>query len=74
MMSKCLSGRGSIKYLIAEFFERYGPMVYRRALNMMGNPADAEEVTQEVFIRALKGLEKFKGESKASTWLYKQIL
>jgi RNA polymerase sigma-70 factor (ECF subfamily) len=56
--------------LIAELFDRYGPMVYQRALNMLGNPADAEEATQEVFIRAFNGLESFRGGSKPSTWLY----
>jgi len=33
--------------LIADLFDRYGPMVYQRALNMLRNPADAEEATQE---------------------------
>jgi len=56
--------------LIAQLFDQYGGMVYQRALNIMGNPADAEEVTQEVFIRALNGLERFRGGSKTSTWLY----
>jgi RNA polymerase sigma factor (sigma-70 family) len=56
--------------LITELFDRYGPMVYRRALNLLGNTADAEEATQEIFIRAFKGLETFDGRSQPSTWLY----
>lgn len=55
----------------ATFFELYGPMVYRRARSILGNPADAEEATQEVFIRALRSAEGFEGRSSVSTWLYR---
>ena len=55
---------------IAELFERYGPVVYRRALSILRNHQEAEEATQEVFIRALKSQEGFEGRSKVSTWLY----
>ena len=56
---------------IAEFFKRYGPMVYRRARQILGKESDAEEAMQEVFIRALKGAEAFDGRSQISTWLYR---
>jgi RNA polymerase sigma-70 factor (ECF subfamily) len=44
--------------------------VYRRALRLLGNPADAEEATQEVFIRALRSVEGFRQQSQLTTWLY----
>jgi RNA polymerase sigma-70 factor (ECF subfamily) len=56
---------------ITTFFKRYGPMVYRRAFQILGHPGDAEEAMQEVFIRALKGIETFDGRSQVSTWLYR---
>ena len=56
---------------IAGFFKRYGPMVFRRARQILGHERDAEEALQEVFIRALKGAEKFDGRSQVSTWLYR---
>lgn len=46
-------------------------MVFRRALRIMGNVADAEEATQEVFIRAFKALEGFDPRAQHSTWLYR---
>lgn len=46
-------------------------MVYRRALRIMGNAADAEEATQEVFIRAFKSLDRFDPRAQHSTWLYR---
>lgn len=44
--------------------------VYRIALRMLGGAAEAEEVAQEAFLRAHRGLAEFRGESKLSTWLY----
>jgi RNA polymerase sigma-70 factor (ECF subfamily) len=53
----------------AVFFEKYGPVVYRRAIYLLGNPADAEEAAQEVFVRALRSAEAFEQRSQVSTWL-----
>ncbi len=52
-------------------FRQYGPMVYRRALQILGNPHAAEEATQEVFIRAMKAGDRFVAEARPSTWLYR---
>ena len=52
-------------------YRRYGPLVYRRALKILGNAAEAEEATQEIFIRAFKGIDKFDERSKLSTWLFR---
>ena len=58
----------------AEAFEflvaTYETSVYRLALRMCGNTHDAEEVAQEAFVAAWKGLPAFRGESKFSSWLY----
>ena len=54
-----------------EFLVRtYETSVYRLALRMCGNAHDAEEVAQEAFVAAWKGLPSFRGESKFSSWLY----
>ena len=52
-------------------FRRYGPMVYRRALQILGDHGSAEEATQEVFIRAMKAKDRFVAEARPSTWLYR---
>ncbi len=49
-----------------EYYERIGRYVER----MVGKE-EAEDVTQEVFVKVDKGLEGFKGESSLSTWIYK---
>lgn len=54
-----------------EAVEKYGGFVYNVALRMMANPHDAEEVAQEAFIDAFRAWERFRGESRISTWLYR---
>ena len=56
---------------INSIFQQYGPVVYRRALQILGNEADAKEALQEVFIRAIRGGQQFEGRSQISTWLYR---
>lgn len=55
---------------ISSLFEQHGPRVFRRALRLLGNPADAEEATQEIFIRALRAAQGFRHQSQMTTWLY----
>lgn len=45
--------------------------IYRLALRMMGNEADAEDVLQETFLSAFKAIDRFEARSSLSTWLYR---
>jgi RNA polymerase sigma-70 factor (ECF subfamily) len=49
---------------------RYERWVFTLALRMVGNRGDAEDVAQEVFLKAYRGLPGFRGGSRFSTWLY----
>ena len=51
--------------------EEHSSFVYNVAFRMMGNPQDAEDVAQEAFISAYRAFERFRGESKLTTWLYR---
>ncbi|MGB0891636.1 MAG: RNA polymerase sigma factor [Flavobacteriaceae bacterium] len=51
--------------------DKYKTMVYTLALKIVKSREEAEEVSQDTFIKAFKNLSKFKGDSKFSTWLYK---
>ena len=53
-----------------QLVERYREQVYRVALRMCGNAADADEAAQEAFLAAWRGLPNFRGDSQFSTWLY----
>ena len=46
-------------------------MVYNLALHYLHNAEDAEEVTQDVFLKVYKSLSKFEGRSSAKTWIYR---
>jgi RNA polymerase sigma-70 factor (ECF subfamily) len=48
---------------------RHQAGVYRVALRMLGSRADAQDVTQETFVRAWRSLGRFRGDSAVSTWL-----
>lgn len=52
---------------------RHQPAVYRVALRMLGADADAQDATQETFVRAWRGLRRFRGDSAVSTWLYRIV-
>lgn len=49
---------------------RYHDRIYARVSQLLKNKQDAEEVTQDAFIRAHRGLENFRGDASFSTWLY----
>lgn len=50
---------------------RYQHMVFTLAVQILRNRELAEEAAQDVFVKAYRGLSKFKGEAKFSTWLYR---
>ena len=54
-----------------ELVERYKKKIYYLSLDMTGNHHDAEDMSQEVFIRAYRSLDGFRGNAKFSTWLYR---
>ena len=68
--TRALVGSSKAAPEVGALFDRYSPMVYRRAMRILGNHEDAEEATNEVFIRALKNSERFEDRSSVSTWLY----
>lgn len=57
-----------------ELYQQFEGMVYNLALRMSGNPADAEDIAQETFIRAYRHLRKFKGKSSLKTWVFRIAL
>ena len=53
-----------------DIVSRYWDRIFARVFNLLKNQEDAEEVTQDAFIRAHRGLRNFRGEASFSTWLY----
>lgn len=55
----------------AVLVDRYKHMVFTLAAKILKNHEEAEEVSQDVFVKVFSALHTFKGDSKFSTWLYK---
>jgi RNA polymerase sigma-70 factor (ECF subfamily) len=51
--------------------DRYRDQVINTAYRFLGDPHDAEEMAQEVFLKVYRGLPAFRAESSFSTWLYR---
>jgi RNA polymerase sigma-70 factor (ECF subfamily) len=53
--------------------DRYKSQSMTLAARMVGDRHEAEELVQDAFLRAFRSLEKFRGEAKFSTWLYRIV-
>jgi RNA polymerase sigma-70 factor (ECF subfamily) len=62
--------KGGDQSAFDEMVARYWDRIYGMVNQLLRNSEDAEEVTQDAFIRAHRGLVNFRGDSAFSTWLY----
>src|SRR5687767_10548225 len=67
IISRVLQGEQA---LYAQLVKRYQNFVFTIVLRYTPNPEAAEEIAQDVFVKAYRTLADFRGESKFSTWLY----
>lgn len=57
----------AFRWLVDHYHER----VYNTVLSLVQNEPDAEDLTQEVFIKVFESVNSFRGEAKLSTWIYR---
>ena len=62
---------GGVMPALAKLYERHHRRVYSVCLSMTRNPAQAEDLTQEVFVHLISKIASFRGESQFSTWLHR---
>jgi RNA polymerase sigma-70 factor (ECF subfamily) len=68
LVAACLDGHPGAFDLIVE---RYRRPVYRICYRFVGNHEDASDLSQDVFIRAYRGLGRFKGQAALGTWIHR---
>src|SRR6476620_6456936 len=54
-----------------QVFREHAPRVYNLARRMLGNDADAEDVTSEVLLQVVRKLHTFRGDAALPTWLHR---
>lgn len=57
-----------------ELVERYKKQAYYVAYDLMGTHEDAEDISQEAFIKVYQSIGSFRGEARFSTWLYRIVV
>ncbi len=68
LVEQCLKGTAGAFDLVVE---RYRRPIYQICYRFVGNHEDASDLTQEVFLRAYRGLKNFRGQAALSTWLHR---
>jgi RNA polymerase sigma-70 factor (ECF subfamily) len=67
IIKRILQGEQAIFAILVERYQQY---VFTLVLRFTDNREDAEEISQDIFVKAYRSLADFRGESKFSTWLY----
>jgi RNA polymerase sigma-70 factor (ECF subfamily) len=68
LVDACLGGRTDAFDVIVE---RHKRSVYQLCYRFVRNHEDASDLSQDVFLRAFRGLHRFRGQSSLTTWLYR---
>lgn len=67
LLASCQAGDAQA---IAELVETYRPALFRLALSILDDPAEADEAAQDAFVAALGALRGYRREAAFTTWLY----
>jgi RNA polymerase sigma-70 factor (ECF subfamily) len=71
LIQRCLAGeKGAFDQLVERYYQRLDRFVR----HVLGNPMQAEDVTQEAFLRAYRALSRFRGDASFYSWLYRIAL
>jgi RNA polymerase sigma-70 factor (ECF subfamily) len=63
--------RDDVAQAFDSLVEEHSAFVFNVAYRMMGNPEDAEDVAQDAFVSAYRAYDRFRGEARPTTWLYR---
>ena len=58
-------------FRFGQVYEEHARSIYYLALRMLGSPPRAEDATHDIFLKAFRNLDRFRGKSSIRTWLYR---
>jgi RNA polymerase sigma-70 factor (ECF subfamily) len=58
-------------YAWEKLVKRYEPRIYNHGLRLTGNPSDAMDLMQEVFLGVYRNLHRFRGDAQFSSWIFR---
>lgn len=67
-------GAASLPSGFSELYQTHSRQVFYLALRLLGDPTQAEDATHDVFLKAWRSLERFRGDADIRTWLYRITL
>jgi RNA polymerase sigma-70 factor (ECF subfamily) len=74
LIRRCQGDAGTTRDVaFRELFENYRDRVFNLASRLLGNPADAEDVSQEAFVTVFRKIREFRFSSRFYTWLYRVV-
>lgn len=65
------AAQGGDGHALRRLYEAYRAQVYSLALYSVGDPAQAQDVLQAVFLKVFRGLSQFRSQSSLGTWIYR---
>ena len=68
LVARCIAGERAAQ---DELYQRYRRQIANNLYRVLGDRGDLEDLVQEVFVIAFRGLERFRGDARLSTWLYR---
>ena len=71
LVQQCASGDEAACTQLVTDYQR---MVYQLGLHLLGDPQEALDLSQEVFLRVFKTLSHFRGQSTLRTWIYRIVI
>ena len=71
LVALCLEQGSKDDRPVEELFRGYQNVVWRACYSFLRNSEDAEDMTQEIFLRVYRSLASFEGRSSLKTWIYR---
>ena len=71
LVHRCRKGDGEA---FARLMRLYEKRIFNYTYRMLGSKEEAEDLTQDIFVAAFRGMPRFRGEARFSTWLYRIAL